>query len=275
MIRRRSNRSERTPPIEDEEDERQRPGDADDGERRGRVRELVRLPGDRDQVDAVAEKRHGHPGPEQREVALRERPQNARSPEPGAASGRGSGQIPSPPNTANGFAGATDQAICPLGSTSIDAPSGASPSSRSASSCASSSLTAPTRRNVKRRVTGMPSASSWSAKLDRGVVVAQLHPHLPLGVAARARLGRLAVLLAVALGLDLARSYRQRNVGVLPLLLDGMPALQHDRARRPGARAGLDHARGLARRRLVVGVEEDHVLVTAHGDAVRRASGAL
>ena len=37
--------------------------------------EVVDLPGDRDRVDAVAEQRDGHPGPEQREVALAKRTQ--------------------------------------------------------------------------------------------------------------------------------------------------------------------------------------------------------
>jgi hypothetical protein len=45
------------------------PGDTDDRKRRGRVGERVDLPGDRDRVETVAEERHGHPGPKEREVA--------------------------------------------------------------------------------------------------------------------------------------------------------------------------------------------------------------
>jgi len=41
----------------------------------GVVVEVVDLPGHRDEVDAVAEERDGHPHPEQREVALAQRPQ--------------------------------------------------------------------------------------------------------------------------------------------------------------------------------------------------------
>ena len=58
--------------------------DADERERRRCVPEGVRLPGDRDQEDPVAEQRHRHPCPQHAEVAVAQRREKVRS---GQASG--------------------------------------------------------------------------------------------------------------------------------------------------------------------------------------------
>ena len=58
---------------QDEDADRKRPGHADQRERRRRVRELVNLPRERYDVDAVAGEGHGRAGPEQREVPDRAR----------------------------------------------------------------------------------------------------------------------------------------------------------------------------------------------------------
>ena len=58
---------------EQERDRRDGHPDPEERERGRRVPELVRLPGHRDEEDAVAEERDGHPGPEQAEVAVAER----------------------------------------------------------------------------------------------------------------------------------------------------------------------------------------------------------
>jgi hypothetical protein len=55
---------------------RQAPRDADGGERRRRVRQVVCLPRDRDDVDAVPHERDGHSGPEKSEVPNAERPED-------------------------------------------------------------------------------------------------------------------------------------------------------------------------------------------------------
>jgi len=69
------------PPVEavadhpaDEQERRHREGprDADQRKRRRRVGDLVHLPRDGDDVDAVAEERHGRAGPEQRKVPDRQ-----------------------------------------------------------------------------------------------------------------------------------------------------------------------------------------------------------
>jgi hypothetical protein len=67
----------------------ERPRESDDRERAGLVRDVVDEPGDRDQVDAVADERHGLTGPQQPEVAVA----RARSTAPGygpAARAKGS-----------------------------------------------------------------------------------------------------------------------------------------------------------------------------------------
>ena len=56
-----------------EDDLRQRHRDADDRERGRDVRELVDLPRERHEEDAVADQRRGHPGPQQPEVPMPER----------------------------------------------------------------------------------------------------------------------------------------------------------------------------------------------------------
>ena len=58
---------------EEEDERRDRHRDAEEGQRRGRVPQLVGLPGHRDQEDAVAEEGDGHPGPEHPEVPVPER----------------------------------------------------------------------------------------------------------------------------------------------------------------------------------------------------------
>ena len=63
---------------EQEDDHRQRPRDAHGGERRGDVREVVDLPGEGNDVDAVAEERDRRPAEQQREVAD---PQRAQDPD--------------------------------------------------------------------------------------------------------------------------------------------------------------------------------------------------
>ena len=65
------------PADEEEEEERQGPGDTHHRERRGSVRELVDLPCNRHEVDAVAEEGNRHPGPEQGEVPDRQGPEHA------------------------------------------------------------------------------------------------------------------------------------------------------------------------------------------------------
>ena len=71
---RRSNRSLTDAAHEQEDDLRHGHRDAHDRERRRRVRELVDLPRERHVEDAVAEQRRGHPGPEEPEVAVPQRP---------------------------------------------------------------------------------------------------------------------------------------------------------------------------------------------------------
>src|SRR5262249_23486476 len=51
--------------------------DPDDRKCRGRVPERVALPGDRDKEDPVAEQRHAHAGPEDAEVAVPQRAEQA------------------------------------------------------------------------------------------------------------------------------------------------------------------------------------------------------
>lgn len=63
-------------------------------------------------------------------------------------------------------------------------------------------------------------------KLNRGIVVGQLDPDLPRRAAALQRLGSLASLLPLVLGLDLLVGAWQRHGGVLPGLLDWMPTLE-------------------------------------------------
>jgi hypothetical protein len=53
---------------QNEEGKRKRPGQADDRERRGRVGEVVDLPGEGDEVDPVADERDGHACPEEGEI---------------------------------------------------------------------------------------------------------------------------------------------------------------------------------------------------------------
>src|SRR5439155_2924478 len=125
----------------DEQHVRQGHREEDDRERGRGVGELVGLPRQRDEKDAVAQEGHGHPGPEERKVADPERPQD-----PEAAKQPARRQAPRPPKMENGFSGATSQTISPPAWTSTRAPPGASSRSRSASARASSSLTAPTRR---------------------------------------------------------------------------------------------------------------------------------
>ena len=60
-----------------EDDRRNRHRDAHDRHRRGRVRQLVDLPGDRYQEGAVAEQRHAHREPELAELRVPERPEQA------------------------------------------------------------------------------------------------------------------------------------------------------------------------------------------------------
>jgi hypothetical protein len=54
-------------------DLRKRPGEADDRQRSRLVRDVVDEPGDRHQVDAVADERHGPADSEQPEVAVPQR----------------------------------------------------------------------------------------------------------------------------------------------------------------------------------------------------------
>ncbi len=56
--------------AEQEQRHPDRPGQADERERRGHVRQLVDLPRDRDEVDAVADQRDDESAPQQGEVAL-------------------------------------------------------------------------------------------------------------------------------------------------------------------------------------------------------------
>ena len=63
--------------TQQQDDLRERPRDPDGRERGGRVRQLVDLPRDGDDVDAVADHRDGHPDPQPREIADRERLEDA------------------------------------------------------------------------------------------------------------------------------------------------------------------------------------------------------
>ena len=65
-----------------EGDERQRPGHADDRQRRWDVADLVDLPGQRDREEAVTQQRDDRPGGEQREIAALERLKEPHGPEP-------------------------------------------------------------------------------------------------------------------------------------------------------------------------------------------------
>ena len=105
-----------------------RPGDADERERRRRVRDRVHLPGDRDRVQAVAEEGHGHAGPEQGEVANPERTEDADSVERKWADGH----LASPRSLAvccrkfyNGLAGDEDileELACPPAGPAVHVP---------------------------------------------------------------------------------------------------------------------------------------------------------
>jgi hypothetical protein len=129
------------PAEQDEDAKRQGPGQTDDREGRGRVREVVDLPGERDEIDPVADERDGHARPEESEVPD---PQSGGDPD----RGRAGLQVPRPPNRANGLEGITSQTSPPPGSTSMRDPDGASRESSSASMRASSSFAAPTSRKV-------------------------------------------------------------------------------------------------------------------------------
>jgi hypothetical protein len=94
---------------QDEERQGQGPRDADDGERGGRTREVVDLPGQGYEIDPVPHERDRHSRPEECEVPD---PQHRGDPEGSAAC-----QVPRPPKTANGFSGATSQTRPPPGST--------------------------------------------------------------------------------------------------------------------------------------------------------------
>src|SRR5262249_34271035 len=95
-------------PDRQEQDVRERGGDPDDRERRWGVRELVHLPGEGDQERAVPEQRHGHPRPEESEVAQVEGPEHAdaRSTPHGAppVSRRAAPTMPAPPQDGYGTA---------------------------------------------------------------------------------------------------------------------------------------------------------------------------
>ena len=62
---------------EQEGDGRHRHRDPDERQRRGRVGQRVDLPRHRDEEDAVAEQRDAHPAPQQAEVAMAQRRQQA------------------------------------------------------------------------------------------------------------------------------------------------------------------------------------------------------
>src|ERR671925_403645 len=73
------------PAGKEERDRRNGHPDADDRERRRRVPQDVRLPGDRDEEDAVAEERDRHARPEQTEVTVLKRREEVDGGEPAGA----------------------------------------------------------------------------------------------------------------------------------------------------------------------------------------------
>ena len=83
--RRRSKRSLRTPPEQQEGDRRDGHRDADQRERGRRVGERVDLPRQRDDEDAVAEERDAHPAPQEPEVPQAQRGEQADPAEAAAA----------------------------------------------------------------------------------------------------------------------------------------------------------------------------------------------
>jgi hypothetical protein len=99
-------------------------------------------------------------------------------------------------------------------------------------------------------------------------VARQLDSHLPLGEAGLARFRSLARLEALVLGLPLLLGAGKRNRGVLPALLDRVPASERDAALGRVPETSGHEAADAPSALLGVHVEEDAPVVPAHDHAL-------